>query len=588
MYSEKENDTPDATDKEVVHENVHTVEEHVHTVHDHEEASTSVEISEVLSEEPLSDASVDLPLAETQEAEQEQGTTSNSLMGEFEKEVAKIDRAEDKLKFCIDFMHKALSQHKTPSFRTFWDVRKACMELFKEEKIAPAVRTQLWTEFTHLTDEARRLKTILDEESAFHVEQIDKAISKLEEDLLQTAKLVEECHDVVFPEIGDYFQGDVAQYLSEQKQLAVLNRFATQINAMRKELIQVEMRIRHKNKFFQRLSKAGDSVFPKRKELVKELSRRFIDDITSFVDLHFTEKSTVPFFVLREAIKTLQNVAKILTLNTKAFTETRKKLSECWDKIKVLEKERKQELVEKKSFFQEKATKLQEQIDALKKEIVESALNPDQILKKAEEINTFMRRETLGRDEVAVLKRELGAIKNQAHAILDGEKDRRQSEERAKESQRQQKLEELAQGIEQLLTEGKTWAIAEIEAKKKQLLSDIETSVKTPSEKRKYKLQLEPVRDLIAERKEEALLSLSDDQKVNLENLHQVLEDRQERREEIKNHFDECRKAAGSSGLDFIQAMDARDRLEEARERLAKIDEAIEEVEEKIEAIEGL
>lgn len=576
MYSEEK--TQQENESEILEQPTQIAAED--TVSETEEPSL-----EPLTEPSLSESAEIPENAESTNSESTNASTTYALLQEFQTEYQKIESPEEKLKFCIHFMQKALGHEKTPSFKTFWDVRKICMELFKEEKIAPSLRTQFWTEFTHLTDEARRLKNLLDAESVFHMEQIDMAITKLETDIAALSQLAQNEPDLRLPDVDRCFEGDFDLYRQEQNQLNILNRFAVQINAMRKELIQVEMRIRHKNKFFQRLSKAGDVVFPQRKDLIKELSRHFTQDVEKFIDTHFQGKFLQPFFVLRETIKSLQSMAKILTLNTKAFTETRKKLSECWDKIRLLEKEKKQEMAEKKTLFQEKAQKIQEQIDLLKTEIVESSLVPDQIFKKLDEISAFMRREPLGREEVFSLKKELQGIRNQTQGILDAEREKRHSEEHARESQRQKKLETLTEAIQQLLSDGKTWTVVDIEAKKKTLLEEIESVAKNAAEKRVLKLQLEPLRDLIAERKEEALLSLSSDQRSNLENLRQVLEDRLQRRDEIKKHFEDCRKAAGASGLDFMQAMDANDRLKEARERLAKIDESIEEIEDKIREI---
>ena len=112
----------------------------------------------------------------------------------------------------------------------------------------------------------------------------------------------------------------------------LLNTLASRVNAMRKEVVKTEMRIRIKNKLLDCLSLCGDQIFPKRKDLIKEISQTFMSDIDHFIASHFEDEEfqRVPLYALREEIKQLQSIAKVLTLNTHAFTETRLKLSGCW------------------------------------------------------------------------------------------------------------------------------------------------------------------------------------------------------------------------------------------------------------------
>ena len=96
-------------------------------------------------------------------------------------------------------------------------------------------------------------------------------------------------------------------------------------------------------------SALGDHVFPKRKELIKNLSQTFLADVDAFMAQFSQGEIRESLFVLRDEIKYLQNIAKVLTLNTNAFTHTRMRLSECWDKIKGEEKERKKEWSEQRA-----------------------------------------------------------------------------------------------------------------------------------------------------------------------------------------------------------------------------------------------
>jgi hypothetical protein len=300
----------------------------------------------------------------------------------------------------IDFMRVALSQGETPRFKDFWECRRLCLHLFKEN-IPAKVRAQLWAEYVELSNEARRLKDLLDEQSAFAVEQIELAIQSLESDLENFALLLSQAPNVEFPQEIVSLKEKRDVYNSIQKELQLLNTLAMRINALRKEIIKTEMRIRIKNKLLERLSVCGDRVFPKRKELIKDISKEFTADVDRFIQTYFqtSEVKELPLHILREEIKFLQLLAKLLTLNTQAFTSTRLKLSECWDQIKSQEKDRKKEAHQKKQVYQQNYDLVLEKINAFAIECrQEMAIND--CTSRAHEISEFMKTVELGRDEV--------------------------------------------------------------------------------------------------------------------------------------------------------------------------------------------
>ena len=250
----------------------------------------------------------------------------------FLKELEKQADSEAKLQFAVDFMEASLAQSGTPHFKSFWEARSICLQLFKEN-ISPALRATLWTKYNELSKEARRLKEILDEQSAFAVEQIEIAVKALESDIASFEEQIQKIQPGDFGMQSQALANRLPHYQQLQGKLNLLNTHAARINALRKELIRTEMRVRQKNKFFQRLSAAGDKVFPQRKELIKEVSDSFIADIDAFIGKYFTDNDFHnSLFSLREEIKALQNMAKVLTLNTHSFTHTRMRLSECWQR----------------------------------------------------------------------------------------------------------------------------------------------------------------------------------------------------------------------------------------------------------------
>ena len=121
----------------------------------------------------------------------------------FLKNLETLPSAEEKLEDVRLLYERGASPRGDSHFKGFWEVRKLCVPLFKEE-MTPAVRTQLWEEYIELTREGRRLKNMLDEETAFAVEQIDLAITALEDEVkgyhAHFEEILEKTPDIEFPE----------------------------------------------------------------------------------------------------------------------------------------------------------------------------------------------------------------------------------------------------------------------------------------------------------------------------------------------------------------------------------------------------
>ena len=108
----------------------------------------------------------------------------------------------------------------------------------------------------------------------------------------------------------------------------------------------------------------------------------------------------------------------------------------------------------------------------------------------------------------------------------------------------------------------------------------------TREERQELELRLTPLRDLAIELREKAILQLSSEDQAALSDLQQILQDRLELKKEIKSRLEECRKAAGASGLDFEQAIQWNERQKTEKARLEKADQAIKEIEAKIKELE--
>ena len=506
-----------------------------------------------------------------QDQEQEIKETS------FSQEVEKFPSVDEKIRFLIDTMKAALAQDKSPNFKTFWDAKHLCLTLFKEN-MPPAMRAHLWTEYVELSDEAKKLKNILDEQTAFAIEQIELAIQAFEEDLKNYETLLGQLHEVEFPEV-EQMQNKMDYYLTTQKELNLLNTFAARINSLRKEVMKMEMRIRHKNKLFKSLSSAGDQIFPRRKELIKQISSEFQKDIEEFVAINFSSSPNSPYYILRDDIKHLQNIAKILTLNTKCFTTTRLQLSKCWDQIRELDKERKHKMEEKRKVFEESIKFIEEKIEAFAKEVHEK-LTFKEVKEKSKVILKEMQTVKLRRGDVRYLKQKILEVEKPFFEKEKKEKDEIKRVELEKKQKRQEEIDLIKQKATALLQDEENVD----ENQMASLLDEIEKSIGqlelTKAESLILKRLIKPIKDMLEQKREKSLIS--DEKKVDFVELKSILEKRKQRRVEIKQQLEKYRKALGGSGFDFEKAMMYREMIDVEKQRLDQANESIIEIEDKI------
>lgn len=516
---------------------------------------------------------------------------TNFFINALTSELEALPDPDAKLQKAMDFMEASLAQSGTPHFKSFWEARSLCLQLFKEN-ITPMLRSQLWAKYSELSKEARRLKEILDEQSAFAAEQIEIAIKALENDLAQFQQHIDAMPPIQFSIVSESLKHNMAMYLRSQQELNLLNAQASRINALRKELIKTDMRVRVKNKFFQRLSQIGDQVFPRRKELIKDVSNRFIQDVDQFIADYFTtEQFDQSIFFLREEIKSLQGIAKILTLNTHSFTHTRMRLSECWDKIKHFEKERKKARAQQKAFFKQNVDIVKSKIDEFEQNFASGQISILDGQKQLDEIASFMRTVELGRDELQFLREQLASARKPILEKIKNDEQERLQQDQERQRSRKKKLQDLRDETDSILNRIGTEDIDTLIAERDALSEKIAASGLSKPEKQEMERMHKDLRnaltDALSERKEKALLSLSDDRRQAIEQLREILEERRSRRQEIKNQLKLFRKASGSSGLTFQQAMTYNAQIQTEEERLEKINFGIKEIEDKLEELES-
>lgn len=501
-----------------------------------------------------------------------------------QEKLGKLGTAEERISLCLEQMRKSLSESQIPRFKEFWDAKNLCLPIFKEG-LPPSVRSRLWSEYVELSTEVRRLKEILDEQSAFAVEQIDLAIAALEKDVEQYDQSLEGAYSFQIPEECSSLRKKGEFYSGIQRELNLLNRLAAQVNAMRKEVMKTEMRIRHKNKFFERLSKVGNKIFPRRKDLIKQVSTDFAADIQAFAQANFAEEKTgeigqgTPLFALREEIKALQYLAKELTLDTHSFTKTRLELSRLWDLLKEKEKDRRKESAEKRDVYKKNLDLVIDKIKPFAEKCKNENFSMEEAAKQTNEINSFMKEVELGRDEVRLLKDELQKARQPVHDRMRAGELAREKTIQDAHRQKREKFELVQKQIEELLSKIDTETIETLISERERVIKEIEELSLSSAERDILDHRIKKVRDRIHEKKEK---SLSAADLRSLEELRRVLGERKLQRQEVKTHLEAYRRALSGSGFDFEKAMRYRELLDEEKARLEKINEAIDEIEDKI------
>ena len=501
--------------------------------------------------------------------------------------LAQLPTPEEKIALGLQFMRSSISQEGSPRFREFWEARKQVLPSFRDN-INPAIRSKLWSEYVELTVEARRLKEILEEQSSFAMEQIDLAIQALEKDVVNFEALLTTTGDIEFPSNCQTVQQKSATYNRIQRELNLLNTLASRLNGLRKEILKTEMRIRFKTKFFKRLSELGDHIFPKRKELIDAVSAEFEKDVDLFVSKHFRGDLSSWSSLLRSQRRDQSPSGDVENFDSKQrlLQQHSPQIQQFgWDVVKNLEKEHKKEVNQKRQVSAEKRQEIRSKIDELATRASEMTL---QVLDaEIDAVLAEMRTIDLQREDVRSLREALQALRT-PHLSAQEQK-AREFEEAEKERIRlkREHIVALKDRIASLVKEGSKLELEEFAAAYAEVKQQVEALEVSKIEKQQIERSLRPLKDLLADQKERSLLHLSDDQRQNLENLRTVLQQKKQRRQEIKEQMETYRRALGSSGLDFEKAMMYRELADQEKESFDKANAGIEEVEKKIAELEG-
>ena len=457
----------------------------------------------------------------------------------FKNQLDQIQSSEEKVRLALQFMKESLAESDTFRLKTFWDAKNDCIEAFKL-KMNPFVRKTLWAEYTDLIEQAKKLKQVLDEQSNFSIEQIDMALTAVESEL---QSIDENTKTGIHFQIPAKLNHDLKHREIYQKNYAALTLYsvlATRLTALRKEILNTEMRIKHKNKLLKRLSSLGDQVFPKKKELVEVVSQAFAEDVTSFTK-ELMESKLQPF-LLKDKIKLLQKLAKEFHLSNAAFKTTRELLTQAWDQIRDLEK---QHRLEKSDQLKEQEQNFEE----WKKKIEPFVQNPTTIA-EGNQLLKELANVSLRRTDQKTLRTQLqDAIKTLKQAAEE-------------EKQKQQK--EQKQKLDQLISElGKSndLKFEELKSKERHVFEEFEKLATSDLDRYQLEQTLLEIKVSIILKQ----LEQDEDQHADLEFL----------RDEIKEAQEKFRKEAGGSGLDFERSMALSELMDQNKKLLEEINQYI-------------
>lgn len=454
----------------------------------------------------------------------------------FLEKLKEIKKTDERVRFCLDLMKSALSQKEKADFKTFWDSKIMCLEIFKED-LSPYVREKLWNEYLEINNQAQTLKSLVEKEASYAREQIELAVKALEDQIKDLKKLANTSETIEFPKI----EGNIEIFQDCQKELNVLSTLSSKLQSLRKEVIQTPIRYKDKNQFFKKLSDLGDIIYPRRKELIQEVSDAFSTDVSSFMEEFEKIKRKAKFYELREKIKNLQAAAKLLSLHVTVFTNTRSQLSTAWNEVKKMDDERRQGLSEKRGEFEKNQILVQEKIDELLKKRADETLDDEATLKQVKEILSFMKTVELAAKDVKDLKTSLMKIEDE----IIGKKT--EAEKKIKE-EHLEKVQGLKNDLLALLKEETT-------EEKHNELKELSFSIKLSS------FDNDLIKDLLATTKP---LILSPDEKLLTACLT-----------EVKKRIDYYRKLLGSSIQDFERAFIYQELLEKEKSVYSKIEDEI-------------
>lgn len=507
----------------------------------------------------------------------EEKNVAINIFEEFLKTFSEIDKTENRIRFCLDFMHLCLQKDEIPSFRYFWETKQLCLELFKEN-ISAHNRSIFWQEYLDLVKQARTLKQILDEKSSFSEEQIRLAILALEKDFNTFKEQINNAERKFFPENSLALKAHREIYITLQQEIDLLNIISKRIKSLRDDLIEIKMRVRVKNQFFADLAEFGDRIFPRRKELIETISKCFQEDVENFTSKCDLEESSC--FSIKEEIKILQNIAKEISINSYIFSLTREMLSNLWNQIQHKQQEHKLQSAEKREISRKNMQEILLEMQDFMKTAENKTISVQEIEDRVEVFFEKMDSLELEKEESKFLKNRLFEYKKSLLLQIRQKKEKKQEEEKKENQIRKQHLVVLQEDIQSHIDRAKELSLDVLVEKWDFFLKQVQGLVKENIEQDFFHNLLAILKDFIQEKK---WMFLLEEKPSDLQSkMQQFLEERIEERKKLKMILEAHRKIIGGSSLNLEMAMNYQRLIEEEKIRFESLEMFIEEVKQKL------
>lgn len=501
-----------------------------------------------------------------------------------EPKEAALTNLEAKVVLCLEKMQESLEQKQEPNFTQFWQAKKECVLLFKE-KLPAQKRNQLWQRYLKLSNEGRVVRDFLDEEALFAIEQIELAIQDIERQyrLLEESKCAMQREFSPSPQALSKIYDSCCQLqnLIHQAQLLTIR-----LQELRKEVSVMSIRMKIKGKFFDRLSFVCDQLFPKRNQMIAQLSEQFFQAVTEFVTQNFSKNNPYHLkrscYHLQNEIREIQAIAKQFSLSTQVFMETRKELSRCWDLLKEVEKEKKEDFSQLKDQSDQNAQIIEKMIEELSSEA--SNLSEKEVIEKLRGIQKEMKNLPLLKKQMAVLEKKCELLRKPFDAVREKIKEEQREKKKQEQFVEEQNVKNF---LDQLVVLQQTLNSQAVE-ESRFILNDLQEKLGQLScaqaRKKVLKERLKEVGGAFTLLEEKILLSDVSVSKEHQTKLSAVLEEKITQRDKVKSFLEDCRKERGKSGLNFAQALELNEKIEKGKAELQVLEQSILDFDHKIDS----
>jgi hypothetical protein len=303
----------------------------------------------------------------------------------------------------ISYMKSLIEGRENIDWNAFNLAKKKFLEEFKTLE-NNGQKQRIWKDFVEVSDAARAMKKIQEEMGEFAAEMISKALDAIDVELQDTQILSSINHFPVFDKVSE-FKAYKTKIVEKLAMVAFLNKKASQVQELRQELMKTGMRLSLKGKLFDRLSKLGDIVFPKKKELSLEIIEDFKKALLAFCQKNAKQtEGTETLFQIR----LIQGFLKSLSLKKQDFDFVKSQLDPIWKKATV-DKDMKEKAFEEAFAKSQEAKKtIEESFESLSTLIEQN--QDSEALKLYEEIQRKFKEKTLTKTDFRVCKDKSEAI----------------------------------------------------------------------------------------------------------------------------------------------------------------------------------